>query len=66
MPDVLEISLAVSILAAFAAIMLGRNLTRSILAGHVFLAALAFALIIAGTGFPAIVARSHHRSSRSK
>jgi len=42
-------------LAAFAAIALGRNLTRSLSAAYVFLAALIAALVLAGSGYGAWV-----------
>ncbi len=49
------IGLAVGLMSAFAAIVLGRNLTRSLLAGTVSVSALGFALLVAGTGFGSLV-----------
>ena len=51
----LWIGLAVALLSAFEAILLGRNLTRSLAAGTIFVAALAFALLIAGAGYLSLV-----------
>jgi hypothetical protein len=47
----LGIGLALALSSAFAAIVLGRNLTRSLVAGSIFIAALGFALLMAGAGF---------------
>jgi hypothetical protein len=55
MSAALCIGLAIALASAFGAIMLGRNLTRSLVAGTVFIAALALALLIAGAGFPSLV-----------
>ena len=49
------IGLMVALMSASAAIVLGRNLTRSLLAGTVFISALGFALFIAGAGFASLV-----------
>lgn len=49
------IGLVVMLASAFAAIVLGRNLTRSLAAGSVFVAALGFALLVAGAGVLALV-----------
>jgi hypothetical protein len=51
----LAIGLIVALTSAFAAIVLGRNLTRSIMSGYAFLAAMGFALLIAGAGFLSLV-----------
>ena len=47
----LGLGLVVALVSAFAAIVLGRNLSRSILSGYIFLAAMGVALLIAGAGF---------------
>lgn len=49
------IGLVVMLASAFAAIVLGRNLTRSLAAGSVFVAALGFALLVAGAGVLSLV-----------
>jgi hypothetical protein len=49
------IGLIVTLASAFAAIVLGRNLTRSLAAGSVFVASLGFALLIAGAGVLSLV-----------
>lgn len=49
------IGLAVALASAFGAIVLGRNLTRSLAAGTVFTAALGFSLLVVGAGFQAVV-----------
>ena len=49
------IGLVIALSCAFGAIVLGRNLTRSIVAGYAFFAALGFALQIAGGGFLSLV-----------
>jgi hypothetical protein len=48
-------ALVVALGCALAAIVLGRNLTRSIVGGMAFLAALTFAMLIGGAGFLAMV-----------
>jgi len=55
MSTALCVGLVVALVSAFGAIVLGRNLTRSLLAGLVFVSALAFALLIAGAGFLSLV-----------
>lgn len=47
----LALALGVALAAAFASIVVGRNLTRSIAAGAISIGALAFALIGSGAGF---------------
>ena len=49
------IGLSVALASAFGAIVLGRNLTRSLVAGSVFVAGLGFALLVAGAGFLSFV-----------
>jgi len=49
------IGLALALASALGAIVLGRNLTRSLLAGTIFVAALGFVLLLAGAGFLALV-----------
>jgi NADH:ubiquinone oxidoreductase subunit 6 (subunit J) len=49
------LGLAVALMSAFGAIVLGRNLTRSLLAGSLFISALGFALLIVGAGFLSLV-----------
>lgn len=49
------VGLAVALTSAFGAIVVGRNLTRSLAAGTVFIAALGFALLVAGAGFLALM-----------
>lgn len=49
------VGLSLMLVSAFAAIVLGRNLTRSIVAGFVFTAALGWTLQLAGAGFLAFV-----------
>lgn len=48
-------SLVLALTSAFAAVVLGRNLTRSLGAAFAFVAALGFALLAAGMGFLALV-----------
>jgi NADH:ubiquinone oxidoreductase subunit 6 (subunit J) len=55
MSTALWIGLAVALLSAFDAIALGRNLTRSLVAGTIFVAALGFALLVAGAGYLSLV-----------
>ena len=45
---------ALALASAFAAIALGRNLTRSIMAGYAFIGALGVALLMSGAGFLAL------------
>jgi len=47
--------LAMALLAALVSVVLGRNLTRSLVAGHAALAALVLALVLAGVGYLALV-----------
>lgn len=47
--------LAFTLSSAFAAIVLGRNLTRSLAAAMVFIVGLGFSLMIAGAGFQSLV-----------
>ncbi len=49
------VGLVVALGSAFGAIVLGRNLTRSLLAGYVFIAALGFTLFVADAGFLSLV-----------
>ncbi|MAG29974.1 MAG: hypothetical protein CL908_03655 [Deltaproteobacteria bacterium] len=49
------ISLVFAGVCAFASILLGRNLTRSLVAAYVFIGALGVALLFAGAGFMAFV-----------
>lgn len=51
----LSIGLLMALTSAFAAIALGRNLTRSIVCGYAFLAAMGFTLLVAGAGFLSLV-----------
>jgi hypothetical protein len=51
----LSIGLLIALTSAFAAIALGRNLTRSIVFGYAFLAAMGFTLLVAGAGFLSLV-----------
>ncbi len=51
----LGIGLFVALLCAFGAIVLGRNLTRSILAGYACFTSMGFALLISGAGFLSLV-----------
>lgn len=51
--SVLVVALALACLSAFASVVLGRNLTRSIFAAGASLAALGLALVQAGGGYPA-------------
>ena len=48
-------ALAIALLAAFASIVVGRNLTRQIAAALVFTVAMAFTLLFAGSGFVGLV-----------
>lgn len=48
-------ALVFALSSALAAIVLGRNLTRSLAAATVFISALGFSLLIVGAGFPALV-----------
>ena len=48
-------ALVFTLASAFAAIVLGRNLTRSLAAGMVFMTGLGLSLLIAGAGFQALV-----------
>ncbi|MFK7895635.1 MAG: hypothetical protein AB8G23_07345 [Myxococcota bacterium] len=47
----LSLSLAAALLCAFLAIVLGRNLTRSVVSAFAMMASLTFGLLIAGGGF---------------
>lgn len=51
----IESLLGLTLVSAFAAIVLGRNWTRSIAAGFLSLTALGFALLLAGAGFLGLV-----------
>lgn len=51
----LGIGLAVCVVSAFCAVALGRNLTRSLVSGTVFVSALSFMLLIAGAGYLSFV-----------
>jgi len=51
----MTIGLAVALVCAFAAIVLGRNLTRAIVGAMAFLAGLGFSMSIAGAGYLAVV-----------
>lgn len=51
----IEITMGLALASAFAAIVLGRNWTRSIAAGFLFLAALAITLLLGGAGFLGLV-----------
>ncbi len=53
MTPAIVVALAAAGLAAFASVVLGRNLTRSIFAAGASLAALGLALVTAGGGYPA-------------
>ena len=55
MLQALCIGLVVALASAFAAIVLGRNLTRSLVAGTVFVAALGFSLLVSGAGVLSLV-----------
>ncbi len=55
MSGAIEILLGLALACAFAAIALGRNWTRSIAAGFLFLVALGFALLLAGAGFLGLI-----------
>ena len=54
MMNLLLLSLSSALLCAFLAIVLGRNLTRSVVAGFAMIASLAFGLLIAHGGFFAL------------
>ncbi len=51
----LWIGLLIALGSALAAIGLGRNLTRSIIAGYASFAALGFSLLVANAGFPGVI-----------
>lgn len=51
----LGFGLVIALVSAFSAIMLGRNLTRSLAAASVFFAALGFVLLLVGAGFLSLV-----------